>query len=865
MALGDSFYGENQMANILDRTKPLNTLVATCLFLTGTIQSPAPVYSAKISPAQSLSNKKKKTTLFGQVSGSGTLLAMASSGKKLGQCPLKNTSVEAKISGYVSRVKVKQTFANPFKEKIEAVYTFPLSNTGAVDSMLMKIGNRTISGSIKKKEEARKIYNQAKARGHVASLLDQERPNIFTQAVANIEPGKQVEIIIEYIDLLPFEAGKYSFRFPTVVGPRFIPGSPTSKTGTGRVMDTDQVPDASKITPPVTPKGTRAGHDISIAVELDASMPIGAINSKLHQVDIKRDSKNKARISLTSKKTIPNKDFVLDWQVATNKVESGYLTYRNPQKDKSGYFTLMLLPPQKLTTAQIAAKEMIFLIDCSGSQSGRPLAKAKETLNYIVDHMNPQDTFQVVSFNSSSEMLYDKPRPSTNANKQKAKQYIKHLRARGGTWMEPAVRKVCAIKAPQNRLRIVSFMTDGYVGNDMQIMGLIKELRGQSRWFPFGTGNSVNRFLINGIASEGGGEPEFVLLNSKPGVVGKKFYDRISSPVLTDVKVEFNGVKVKEVFPKNVSDVWAQKPLYIKGRYLEPGIGTVTLTGLRAGKPYKQILKVNFPNSNTTNSGIASVWARAKVDRLMSENWIAAQRGRLNKELKDEIVEVALKHHIMTQFTSFVAVDKKTITKNGKSKTVVVPVELPEGVSREKTIADGMLPAAMPAPMPLGGAGGIALQSRTRGLRGTYGSANASALPRGVVWNKPMFAHKRAKTVHYRGPYKKLAKPKADHEAKEEQKDKSNNLAVALKRLTATSLTDLKSKGFTVKGQKLKVMITLSKFDSSVIKALGLTGLSELKTILVRSGTYKVTGFISLKDLSKLAKLNYVSNIEPTK
>ncbi|HEY9787185.1 MAG TPA: VIT and VWA domain-containing protein, partial [Candidatus Obscuribacterales bacterium] len=496
--------------------------------------------------------------------GSGTLLAVLSSGKPAGQCPLKHTDVSAKISGYIARVTVKQVFHNPFKDKIEAIYTFPLSETGAVDEMTMKVGQRTIRGNIKKREEARQIYEHAKAAGHVASLLDQERPNIFTQSVANIMPGETVEVTLQYVDLLPYEAGRYTFAFPTIVGPRFIPGNASGKQGTGWAPDTDRVPDASRITPPVTPSGTRAGHDISINVSIDGGVPIEAIQSKLHEVKVEQANAAQATVSLVNKSTIANKDFVLSWDVAGEQLKSGYLAYR-PQKDAPGYFTLMILPPKRVSAEHVQPKEMIFLIDCSGSQHGKPLEKAKETLKYIIHHMNPNDTFQIISFNNEATLLFDKPQPVSALMKSRALRYIDALEAHGGTWMAPAVEKACSIPADKNRLRVVTFMTDGYVGNDFEIMGMVKKLRGNSRWFPFGTGNSVNRFLIDGMAKEGGGEAEYVLLNSSGNEVGKKFYDRISSPVLTDVALDFGGLEVKEVFPHAISDVWAERPLYIKG------------------------------------------------------------------------------------------------------------------------------------------------------------------------------------------------------------------------------------------------------------------------------------------------------------
>ncbi|MBS1995832.1 MAG: VWA domain-containing protein [Cyanobacteria bacterium SZAS LIN-2] len=629
-------------------------------------------------PATSDSNESK----FKSAEGSGTLIAMLSSGKELGQCALKHTDVSCDISGYIARVTVKQTFHNPYKDKIEALYTFPLSENGAVDEMLMKVGDRVVHGTIKKREEAREIYERARANGQTASLLDQERTNIFTQSVANIEPGKEIEITIKYVETLPFEKGKYSFAFPTVVGPRFNPGAPAGRTGSGWSEDTDQVPDASRITPPVAAQGQRAGHDISINVHLNAGMAMSDLGSPLHQVNIDNKGAGVADISLVNKNTIPNKDFVLSWNVAQDDLKSGYLTYKEPQA-KEGFFTLMVVPPKRLTASKIAAKEMIFVIDCSGSQSGPPLDKCKETMNYILDHMNADDTFQIIAFSDQTRTFSTHPEKVSEAMKDRAHKFISDLQANGGTWMAPAVEAACKIPADSHRLRIVTFMTDGYVGNDFEILSMVKKLRGVSRWFPFGTGNSVNRMLIDGIAREGGGEPDYVLLNTSGEAAGKKFYDRISTPVLTDVKLTYQGVALKDVYPRDISDVWAERPLYFKGKYTAGGAGTITISGYTGGKPYEQKVAVNFPDNNTANSGIASLWARAKVDRLMSEDLAGAQSGAVNKELKEEIVATALAHHIMTQYTSFVAVDEKIVNKNGKLMTVTVPVEVPDGVSRE--------------------------------------------------------------------------------------------------------------------------------------------------------------------------------------
>jgi TonB family protein len=629
----------------------------------------------------------------------------------------------------------------------------------------MKIGNRVIKGSIKKREEARDIYEAAKARGNVASLLDQERPNIFTQAVANIEPGENVDIEIKYVNVLKFEDGTFTFNFPTVVGPRFILRSaPAYKN--------DLIPDGAKITPPMAAEGERAGHDISIDLNINAGVPIQSLKSKLHDVDQQITASTTAHMKLKSKDKIPNRDFVATWTVASDSVQSGYLTHRSGDE---GFFTLMLIPPKRVTPTSVQPKEMIFVVDCSGSQNGAPIEKAKETLEYIAKHMNPHDTFQIITFNSGVQTLAEQPLHASAAAKQEALDFIHNIHAAGGTWMAPAVKKACTMPNDDHRLRIITFMTDGYVGNDMEVLDLIKTYRGDSRWFSFGTGNSVNRFLIDGIAREGGGEADYVLLNSSAEEVGKKFYDRISSPVLTDIKVQFEGVQVKEVFPKDISDLWAQRPLNFTGRYTKPGTGKAILTGWSAGKPYRQEIKLDFPASQDANDVLPSIWARAKVDRLMHENWRGVQFGSLPQELKDEIIATALKYHIMSQYTSFVAVEENSKTSPEKAKTVAVEVETPQGVHAESFSPPNRLKSSYSnksillhsnhlAPGTLTGAG--------LGTIGSYGGAptNAPYAGAGGVSSAGAPAPVRAGTVEHYSHYEPGAFVGRQSEKKSEQR-----------------------------------------------------------------------------------------------
>ncbi len=609
------------------------------------------------------------------------LEALGADGKPIGQCPLSHTSMDAKLSGYVARVNVTQVFTNPYKERIEAVYSFPLSADSAVDDMTIKIGNRTIKGEIKTREVARRIYDNAKNTGHTAALLNQERTNIFTQHVANIDPGKSIVVELSYVELLKFEDGKYTFAMPTTIGPRFFPGTNSSAAAalsqvlSGANLTIGGAYPQSRIEPAV------ASQNLSINVDVNAGMPIKNISSKLFPIMVDKRSANHSVVSLRKSQNYPNKDFVLTYELENpSALKSGYLAYRDDTaKDKDGYATFMLLPPAKVTPANAAPKEMIFLIDCSGSQSGRPIEKAKETLHYIVNHMNPNDTFQILAFNEEVATLSERPISASMAGKLQAHSFIDRLNATGGTWMGPAVERVLKQQSKEGddlkRLRIVTFMTDGFVGNDVEIMSMVQRDRRDSRWFAFGTGASVNRSLIDNVARLGGGEADYVLLNSSAEEVGKKFYSRIESPALTDVELKAEGIELYDVYPGTVSDVWANKPLYFTARYRGAGQGKVTLTGYANGRPYQQTLAVTLPLSDTSNSAIEKVWSRQKIDHLTDQDLVGLSNGQVNPAIKEAVTKVALDHNLMSDFTSFVAVDSAVY--GGKSMLTVPVASMP--------------------------------------------------------------------------------------------------------------------------------------------------------------------------------------------
>ncbi|HMS44042.1 MAG TPA: VIT domain-containing protein, partial [Pyrinomonadaceae bacterium] len=425
-------------------------------------------------------------------------------------CPLKQTNVQAEISGLLSRVKVIQEFENNFAEKIEAVYVFPLPNNAAVDDMTMRIGERIVRGKIMKREEAREVYEAAKSNGQVASLLDQERTNIFTQSVANILPGEKIIIEISYVETLKYEGGSYEFVFPMVVGPRYNPTS---------------VQETNKIKPPFAEN--RAGHDISISVNLDAGVPVDSLASKSHEIESQMLSANNYSVRLKNEKTIPNKDFILKYDVAGKRIEDAILTHRG---EKGGYFTLILQPPDNPRVEDVTPKEIVFVLDTSGSMSGFPIEKAKESMKMALDGLNPQDTFNLITFAGDTHILFEKPVPATAENLKMAQEFLESRKGGGGTEMMKAIKAALEPTDSQQHLRIVCFMTDGYIGNEGEILSEIQK-HPSARIFSFGIGSSVNRMLLDKMAEEGKGEVEYVSLKDDGTAAAKRFHERVRSPL----------------------------------------------------------------------------------------------------------------------------------------------------------------------------------------------------------------------------------------------------------------------------------------------------------------------------------------------
>ena len=595
----------------------------------------------------------------------GGLYFESSQSEKL-EFPLKHTAVKAKINGNLSRVEVSQSFENPFDKPLEAIYIFPLPDEAAVDEMEIKIGSSIIKGNIKKREEAVAIYEQAKKQGRTAGLLEQERDNIFTQSLANIKPGEQIDVTIRYSDSLKFVGGDYEFVFPMVVGPRYIPGTPIDDNG-----DTDTVPDASRITPPIIPQGMRSGHDISLVLEIDAGLPVSKVDSPSHQLEIEEIEENQIiRIKLAEEDNIPNKDFILRYQVSTEATQSTVITQTD---NRGGHFAVYLIPALQYQTDDIIPKDVVFLVDTSGSQSGPPLQQCKELMRRFINGLNPKDTFSILDFSFQVRRLSKTPLANTPENRSQAINYINNLTAGGGTEMLGGIQAAINFPAPKGRLRTVVLLSDGYIGNENQILAEVQQnLQLGNRLFSFGAGSSVNRFLLNRIAEVGRGISTIIRDDEPTQEVVEKFFQQINNPVLSNIEITWDGVgETPVIYPVLAPDLFAEQPLVLFGRKQDNISGLLSIKGVAAGgEDYENIFEINF-ESATENPAVAQLWGRARIKDLMNQMF-----GYETKTGVEEVTETALTYQLLSQYTAFIAVSDDQRLNPLDSISMEIPVEM---------------------------------------------------------------------------------------------------------------------------------------------------------------------------------------------
>jgi Ca-activated chloride channel homolog len=605
---------------------------------------------------------------------------------------LTNTDVKGKISGNISRVEVTQTFQNPYDKPLEAIYVFPLPDQAAVDDMEIKIGDRVIKGDIKKREEAKEIYDRARKEGRTAGLLEQERDNIFTQSLANIKPGEQIKVTIRYTESLKFEQGDYEFVFPMVVGPRYIPGTAIDPKG-----NTTQVPDASRINPPVLKPETRSGNDITVSLQIDAGVPIRDLYSTSHRIDVKNNGET-MQLKLAAGDNIPNKDLIVRYKISSDRTEPTILTTTT---DQGSHFATYLIPAITYRADQIVPKDVVFLMDTSGSQSGDPIIKSRELMRRFINGLNPNDTFTIIDFSSTTRQLSSYPLQNTAVNRQKAMNYIDQVDANGGTELMNGINTATRFPSSSNgRIRSVVLITDGYIGNDNEVIAAVqKNLKPGNRLYSFGVGSSVNRYLLDRVAEMGRGTSRVVRQDEPTQEVAEKFFRQINNPILTNIQVKWEGDgSAPEIYPSNAPDLFAEQPLVLFGKKGDRANGKLKITGIAAGgERYEQTLEVNFEKDNS-NLGIAQLWGRARIKDLMNQMF-----GGEVKSLVDAVTQTALNYRLLSQYTAFVAVSEEVrVNPDGGKVTVNVPVEMPQGVnfgmtSGEVANSSSLKPAA-PSP-----------------------------------------------------------------------------------------------------------------------------------------------------------------------
>jgi Ca-activated chloride channel family protein len=619
----------------------------------------------------------------GEIPGEGELRAVPRGQDREIPLPLRHTDVKAAVQGYLASVRVTQQYQNPYDSRIEAVYVFPLPENAAVSDFVMRIGTRRIRGIIRERGEAERVYQEARDQGYVASLLTQERPNVFTQKVANIEPGKRIDVEIAYFHTLAYADGEYTFVFPMVVGPRYNPPGFTSGVGAAGRGERGASGQRTEVT--FLRPGERSGHDVSLSVDLDAGVAIEGLRSPSHLVDVRRIDAARAQVQLRPSDAVPNKDFILSYRVAGNALKAALAVERKPGGNT---FTLMLQPPASLSDLPRSELELVYVIDVSGSQSGWPIERSKAAVRRSLRHLLPGDTFQMVRFAAGAGAFAPRPVPATPENVERALAWVDRLDAGGGTEMLRGIRAALDFPHDPRRLRMVSFFSDGFIGNDDEILAAVAENLGPSRIFAFGVGSSTNRYLIEGLARIGRGAVAYLTTGDSDVSAVDRFFETIGHPALTDVTIDWGGMVVEDVYPARVPDLFVGRPVVLVGRFQGRGATTVTISGMAGGARRTYSVRVDLETAGAGAVDLSKIWARAHIAHLTDQ-----MLRQCSAQVRDEIRATALAHGLLSSFTAFLAVDTTRRTEGTSGTTVDMPVPVPEGTRYETTVPQHPGPA----------------------------------------------------------------------------------------------------------------------------------------------------------------------------
>ena len=569
--------------------------------------------------------------------------------------PLARTEVEASVSGVVARVVVTQRFHNPYDRPIEAVYLFPLPQDAAVDDMEMQIGERVIRGQIQRRAQARATYTEARASGRRAALLEQQRPNLFAQRVANIQPDEEIVVRLQYVQMVPFSDGSYEFSFPTVAPRRYDPEHPNPLD-----EPADPLAPGEGEAPVVAaaPPELRSSSELAFSLALDAGFPLGNIESPTHQVEIERQGRSGASVALAAADRIPNRDLVVRYDLSGPAPQAEVFAQRG---DDGGHFTLVVQPPVSAPDEALARRHFTFVVDTSSSMAGRPMEQARAVMGEVLSGLRPSDTYNIFSFSDAVERLSPTPLTAEAANIAIGERFLDGLRGVGATEMVPAIAAAMSAAASaesDDGLHIVVLLTDGFIANEAEVLRAVVENLGSTRVYALGVGSSVNRFLLERTAELGRGRSIVATLSERPADVATRFASYVDRPVFTDVAVDWGGLDVSEVYPRRVPDLFAGRPLVVHGRFGNGGRATVRLRGDIDGRRYERAIEVALPEEPTAAELVVhgTLWARAAVHDRMNRLYL-----RDDETLIEEVTDLGLRHRMVTQWTSFVAVDETPV------------------------------------------------------------------------------------------------------------------------------------------------------------------------------------------------------------
>lgn len=598
--------------------------------------------------------------------------------------PLKSTEVITNINGIIAETTVIQTYSNNGDTPISARYVFPTSPNVTVHGMTMEIGNTVVTAQIKEKEEAKAVYEEAKSEGKSASLLEQQRPNVFTMDVANIMPGDIAKITLQYTELITPTDGLYEFVFPTVVGPRYAAPESSPSSDSDLIDETVHLvaenvsqgnhTEGGWVSSPYLPDGQTPSEEYHITVNLSTGVPVAEVSCKSHEVDITCESDSRLQITLSNPDDYAgNRDFILKYRLMGEEVQSGLVL---TESDAENFFLLTVQPPARFTPDDIPPREYLFVLDVSGSMSGYPLKTAKALIRDLVGGLKESDTFNVIAFANDAVLLSPESLPATADNIKAATDFINSEEGGGGTSMMPALEKTIAVPLAEDTARSVIIITDGYISNESDIFDLINANMDTASFFAFGIGTAVNSYLIQGIAQTGLGESFIVTDSEDAETAAEQFRTYIESPLLTGVTINYDGFDVYDTATTAPSILYAQKPLVIFGKWRGTPSGTITVSGKTGTGEYTQEIPVRGVTVDTDNEAIRYLWAQTKLDQLAGYGSL-----RNDPSVKGEITQLGLSYNMTTPYTSFVAVVDVVRNTEGTSQDVNQPLPLPLQVS----------------------------------------------------------------------------------------------------------------------------------------------------------------------------------------